>query len=303
MIDRCFAMWQVLYPNSYVTPEPSQYGTFTTSPGQIENISTSLTPFQIDQNGDFWNPATARSTTTFGYAYAETANNTTPSLMQARVTTAINTLYGTTAPANTIAHSVTRLVKTVRDSSLAPATTFLNRFAKLIPKTKTRTKGRQKAQRSSVDEVLGITDLNDREVAANSPVKIPTDLAPNGQYREWIANLRVNKYALSGPFFIHIFLGNFSSDPFQWSFDPNLVGTHCIFAHSGGSTCVPCKSDQQVTGTMPLTSALLEDIGEGQLASLDPEDVEAYLKLNMQYRITMVRTLISFQPRKIEQFL
>lgn len=66
---------------------------------------------------------------------------------------------------------------------------------------------------------------------------------------------------------------------------------------------MPCKSDQQVTGTMPLTSALLEDIGEGQLASLDPEDVEAYLKLNMQYRITMVRTLISFQPRKIEQFL
>lgn len=251
MVDRCFAMWQALYPDSYVTPEPSQYGTFTTSPGQMENGSTHLTPFRNDQQGDFWNADSVRDTTVFGYAYAETANNTTPSLMQARVKLAINKLYGASAPASAI--------------------------------VKIKTKPRELPAK-----VVGSNELNDRELADSSPIGLPTDLAPNGQYREWIANIRVTKYALSGPFFIHIFLGAFSPNPFDWSFDANLVGSHCIFTRTASSNCVPCQSNQQVSATMPLTSSLLQEIANGSLTSLEPQDVEPFLKQNMQYRISKV---------------
>jgi len=115
----------------------------------------------------------------------------------------------------------------------------------------------------------------------------------DGKYREWIANIRVKKYALDSSFFIHIFLGDFNPDPFKWSFEPNLVGTHCIFVNNPHTTrCAKCKRDQtndlQVTGAIPLTMTLIDAVHAGTLASLDPADVEPYLKSNLHWRVTRV---------------
>lgn len=41
MTDRIFAMWQVLYPDSYVEPERTAWGTFTTPRNSIEDVNTS----------------------------------------------------------------------------------------------------------------------------------------------------------------------------------------------------------------------------------------------------------------------
>lgn len=241
-------MWQVLYPDSYVVPEPSRYGTFTTSPGQTEDATTYLTPFHDDATGDFWNADTVRTTEVFGYAYAETANTTgsSPADIQLKVTTAVNNLYGASAPANTISKS-----------------------------------RRRAASLSTRRAVKG------RELAQNTSVGIPHDLATNGQYREWIANIRVSKYALESSFFIHIFLGDFNPNPSTWSFDPNLVGSHCVFAMISGSP-EKAQADQQVTGTVPLTSALLDDIVHGKVDSLEPDEVEPYLRKNLHWRVSMV---------------
>lgn len=248
MIDRCFAMWQALYPNSYVVPEASRYGTFTTSPGQIENLNTPLTPFHSDNNGNFWNPTTARYTTTFGYAYAETANNTSTTLIQQRVTSAVNELYG-------------------------PAASAMALQSRKYP-----------ASEGEIEDNSAISTL----INDTNKYIATTSTDPKSQYREWIANIRVKKYALSGPFFIHIFIGNISSDPFEWSFDPNLVGTHSIFVKASKHNCVPCQSNQQVTATIPLTGRLTTDVQEGELNSLEVTDVPAYLKENLKWRVSLV---------------
>lgn len=258
MIDRSFAMWQAIYSDSYVVAEPTMYGTFTTPAGAIEDNNTTLTPFRINTNGDFHTPITARYTETFGYSYAETANNTTPDLISARVIGAINQLYGATSPSSVVSQTKVKS-KTKRNSD-----------SLVLPND-----GKDPA-------------LSDELAARESTKSIRVNLAPNNEYREWIANFRVKKNVLSGPFFIHFFIGNFSSDPFDWSIDPNLVGTHSIFVKISAAGCSGCQSDHQVRGTMPLTSKLLKYISEGELESLEPEDVEPFLKENLQYRIVLV---------------
>lgn len=126
-----------------------------------------------------------------------------------------------------------------------------------------------------------------RELQVNSSAGLPA-LADNGQYTEWIANIQAEKYALTKSFFVHVFLGPFKDDPSTWSFEPNLVGTHCVFAKLSSSSSSAADPNQLVTGTIPLTSALLDDITQGLLKSLKDEDVEPYLKSNLHYRITLL---------------
>jgi tyrosinase len=90
MIDRCFALWQALYPDSYVEPMASIEQTYTIAVGQMEDNSSALQPFFSDQQRDFWTASSARSTATFGYTYPELASNAPISAVKA----AINRLYG-----------------------------------------------------------------------------------------------------------------------------------------------------------------------------------------------------------------
>lgn len=222
MVDRSFAIWQQINPNSYVTPEPATFSTFTISAGQTEDVATPLSPFH-NPSGAMWDSNSVRSTQTFGYAYPETANGTGVN-MAAQAISAVNKLYG--------------------PNSQGTASALLGR------------------------------DTN------------------NGiQYREWIANIRVRKHALDGPFFIHIFLGTFSPDPFKWSFEPNLVGTHCIFDKTASAITATsfcnCTADL-VTGTLPLTASLSKFVESGALKSLDSADVEPYLQKNLRYKLSFL---------------
>jgi len=40
MVDRCFALWQTINPNSYVQPSNMYSGSFTLPQGQLVNIDT-----------------------------------------------------------------------------------------------------------------------------------------------------------------------------------------------------------------------------------------------------------------------
>ncbi|KAF7957392.1 hypothetical protein EAE96_002977 [Botrytis aclada] len=241
MIDRCFAIWQTLNPNSYVTPREASYSTFTMPAGTTQDVSTPLKPFYNAGGNDFYTSSDVVSTESFGYAYPETlqGGNTT-----AQAIKAINLLYGSTAPAKTVSRG-------------------------LIPGLTSKLLGREHRLNSTYD-ILSFA------------------LAPDGQYTEWIANIQVEKFALSRSFFIHVFLGPFNDDPASWSFEPNLVGTHCVFAKLSSSGASVAEPNQLVTGTIPLTSALLDDISDGPLRSLNDVDVEPYLRKNLQYRITLL---------------
>lgn len=262
-VDRAFAIWQALNPNSFVTPLTSEFGTYTTSPKQIEDTNTGLTPFHSNSRGTLWTSITARSTDAFGYTYpALTFWNSSGSSYQASVRAYVNSLYGPTTSAKATTRE--RIIRTRQHKRYTGSGPLQKREAPTDP------------------------------TQSNTPSNVTTS---GNQDREWLVNFRVPKNALAGSFFVHTFIGDFNSDPSQWSSDPNLAGTHCFFSNSPiSSGCASCGSNLQVAGSMPLTTALSAQIqgtnstagSNSSLTSLDPEQVEPYLKQNLHWRVTMV---------------
>ncbi|KAI9739853.1 MAG: hypothetical protein M1818_004909 [Claussenomyces sp. TS43310] len=250
MVDRAFAMWQVLNPDSFVTPQASAYGTFTTSVGATEDFATPLTPF-YDGTGAFWTSASARYTSTFGYAYDETTagetGNATLAQQQTVVRAAVNALYGSgAAPSNTSAAAAARMRKRHGGSLRLGRTPWWGAAAP---------RSTQLATRSSDDT-----------------------------YHEWLSNLRFDKQALDGAFFITLFLGTPSSEPRSWPSDPNFVGSHYTFSRSGADAS---GSTKLVAATLPLTAALRQRVATGELRSLEPVDAEPYLRERLRYRVSL----------------
>jgi len=107
------------------------------------------------------------------------------------------------------------------------------------------------------------------------------------QYHEWIANIRVKKYAVDSTFFVHVFLGNFNPDPSAWATEKTLVGSHVIFTSNPGTGCARCidhrERETEVTGTIPLTGALGEKFGG--VTDLKPQVVVPYLQKELHWRI------------------
>lgn len=99
-------MWQAIHPNSYVEPQRTARGTYTTRAGSNETESTGLTPFYEDSNS-FWDSDGVKATETFGYAYPETQswNYKTGGEYQASVNAAIDRLYRGSSLATIIASS------------------------------------------------------------------------------------------------------------------------------------------------------------------------------------------------------
>ncbi|MCJ1262196.1 hypothetical protein MMC22_002066 [Lobaria immixta] len=93
-VDRLFAIWQAIYPDSYAKPQVSDFGTFTNAPGSLEDTNTPLTPFHSNDDGTLYTSTTARSTRTFGYTYPEVIDwNVNSSQLASNVRTRFNALY------------------------------------------------------------------------------------------------------------------------------------------------------------------------------------------------------------------
>ncbi|CAG8756454.1 1092_t:CDS:2, partial [Acaulospora colombiana] len=97
-----------------------------------------------------------------------------------------------------------------------------------------------------------------------APVASSSTQQPN-HYLEWIATVTVS--------------GDFNSDPNEWSVDPNLVGRHAVFANN--------VEEGVVTGTVPLTAALAQRLGQNKIDNLTPEEVNPYLQKELHWRIQL----------------
>ncbi|KAL8842549.1 MAG: hypothetical protein Q9170_000503 [Blastenia crenularia] len=96
-VDRLFALWQAVYPESQVTAQNSMAGTFTDDPGSTEDINTPLTPFHSDESSHLWTSATAWSTRAFGYTYPEIIDwGVNSSQLTSNVKSQLNALYNPT---------------------------------------------------------------------------------------------------------------------------------------------------------------------------------------------------------------
>lgn len=92
-VDRLFAIWQTINPDSYVKSTLATSGTATIIPNvTVVDENTPLTPFHSDTNGTFWTSASSRETTIFGYTYPETVEGNASCTRQA-----VNHLYGSTS--------------------------------------------------------------------------------------------------------------------------------------------------------------------------------------------------------------
>ncbi|WDK13646.1 hypothetical protein CGRA01v4_04927 [Colletotrichum graminicola] len=249
MVDRIIAMWQVLYPTSWVTPQVAMEHSFTMPPGYVQDIFTELKPFYADTNGTFWNSAMARDILAFGYSYAEISSSPGNDLAedQARLIGIINRLYGSSSPSN-LAQERERSTAGMDKSALAQAP------KRTIPSSH-------------------VTDL------LTNPELVAKVVTEDNVYTEWVANIHVKNGALNGSFVVHFFLDDAPKDISSWTAAPNFVGSMAVFAMKN------MDSGSHISGTVPLTSALMHLVLTGALSGLDPKDTGPYLEEHLRVRV------------------
>ena len=114
--------------------------------------------------------------------------------------------------------------------------------------------------------------------ADSTPLK-----ANNGSLYQYVANIQTPRYALGGSYQIYLFNGNPAlDDPADWLIDSNLIGPMGVLASTASSMS---SSDLVVTGSIPLTSTLTNEVTAGDLVSLEVDPVITYLKTNLKWRI------------------
>ncbi|KAI9877781.1 MAG: hypothetical protein M1830_002847, partial [Pleopsidium flavum] len=189
-VDRLFAIWQAIYPDSFVTYQTDSYGTYTNAPGGAETADTrknfksstyfysnthpALTPFHATALGVLYTSTTARYTKTFGYTYPEIIDwNISTTQLSTNVRTKLNALYNSPNPISKRHTSAATKTTTTRNST----TTHHHHHQYFI----------------------------NIRVASNA-------LTPPSSS------------------FIHFFLGSFPDNPRTWSYDPALIASHTVIA-------------------------------------------------------------------------
>ncbi|RMZ79372.1 hypothetical protein DV738_g3367, partial [Chaetothyriales sp. CBS 135597] len=119
-IDRQLALWQALYPDSYVEPAVNNYGSSYIIRGSTDTITTPLAPFHdTDDGSSMWTSDGVRSLATFRYSYPELPYwSLSREELQANVRNAVNQLYN---PGSAAQRKRSTVKSARRTSSLAEA--------------------------------------------------------------------------------------------------------------------------------------------------------------------------------------
>ncbi|KAK3393358.1 common central domain of tyrosinase-domain-containing protein [Podospora didyma] len=293
-VDRLWAIWQDLNPNSFMSTRPAPYSTFNAQGGEPQNQNSTLEPFWDKSGTKFWTSAQIKdSAASFGYAYPETQKwqFSTTAAYQAALRQSVTALYGTNVLANFAANVVTRTPEVAALSfAVVPPVAAAEKPEEPVVHATSSEKA-PGAQKAIVAHTAAVTDTPAVEVEA-----IPASLkhlAPDNKYTEWVVNVRAQKHGLGQSFRLLVFLGAFDeTDPPSWDSEFNCVGRVSVLGRAPETQCGKCRHDTanglMVSGTVPLTSALLQDIvNEGVLASLKPEDVVPHLRENLKWKVTL----------------
>ncbi|EAQ93199.1 hypothetical protein CHGG_01434 [Chaetomium globosum CBS 148.51] len=263
MVDRILALWQTIHPDTWVPTSQALLNSYTTRRGQYIDANTALTPFFSNSNGTFWTSDGVRDHTKFGYTYAELLrgpSGTAPSDKVTRVNTAkqaVNRMYG----------------------SFSPASLFL------------------KELRTQQGTGFATSHKAPHHSLLQSKIFVGADGSTNSDsgdsYHEWIARVRVSEQALDGASAVVFFLGGpVPDDDHQqaWASAANYVGAMGLFTAARSSASQETDSgagsdmshDAPMSGSVPLTAALVAKVETGELASLAPADVQPYLRANLK---------------------
>ncbi len=243
-VDRLFAIWQALHPNSYVGSQVNDFGTFTIAPGTVENVNTPLTPFHSDAGTALYTSVNARSTRSFGYTVPEVRDwGLTPAQITANTLGAVKALYD---PNN-------QFTPRGLSASKRQAGSSNPNVAITVPA------GLQKgSSRSS------------REWYAN--IRIDKFALPSAG--SFFIHLFIDNNPSSNP------PTPLPSDPESWLTSPSFVGTFVVFSDPAMSNGRPLN----IYGQIPLTRRLVELYNAAAIPDLEIATLRPYLKRNLQWR-------------------
>ncbi|KAL2172055.1 hypothetical protein VTG60DRAFT_425 [Thermothelomyces hinnuleus] len=263
MVDRIFALWQAIHPNTWVPSSQALLDSYTIRRGQSIDSSTALAPFFSNDNGTFWTSDGVRDHTRFGYTYAEllrgpdtgSSNNNLLAASQIRIVKqAVNRMYG----------------------SFSPAFLFLEEL---------RTQGGA--------AVVGAGFRNNHRKTAPRHGLLESKIFVAGgngnRYYQWKVDVCVGRNGSQGILggdgidgsSISFFLGDLSS--LNNLLNDTHVGTMGVFTAARLSQHEPAgEHDVPISGSVPLTAALVKKVSEGELAGLASGHVVPYLKRNLK---------------------
>ncbi|KAI9050620.1 hypothetical protein LZ554_005779 [Drepanopeziza brunnea f. sp. 'monogermtubi'] len=318
-VDRLFAIWQAINPDSYTMNERSGDGTFVIKANSIETATTPLAPFADASGTKYWTSLGARKTETFNYVYPETQrwNFATASEYRDSVLDTVQQLYGdlTAQFINSRAGGAVNLMAAPapaaditaakQESSTANA---VNKPAADVLSAKSPEKdGGVHPLQKILAKVKDVTHHNpkpDTETARGldleSEIGKPDATLATPQtasYTQYIVNVQTPKHILGQSYRIHVFLGDFLPATRTWNTQDALVGTIAVFGKSTApddaseTGCGKCKTDAErgcvVTGTVALTAQILAEVRKGNCPSMDKANVIPYLTRALHWRVSL----------------
>lgn len=291
MVDRIFALWQTLHPDTWITPTPAKRATYTTRRKEIEDASTALTPFFSHENGTFWTSDGVRDHTIFGYTYPELVQGGTES----RVKQAINRLYGINSPATLFLRELRASGVKGNREMVKVAELCQHNVTAICPLTGSIFHGNQYREwfanvRVGRDVLLG-------------PFSIHFFLGPPPEDpRAWTS--AANHVGMMGVFAHEDHTSRLwkmrkmrrtrrrrRSDEDGHGHDDDDHGHDEDRSHDDDRDRHDGQADDHddghdiVSGTVPLTAALVKKVIAGELESLEPEHVHPYLQKNLERRV------------------
>lgn len=308
-VDRLFALWQGINPNSYGASQAAPHSTWTIASGQVQNANSPLTPFHKNTNGDFWTSNQVRDWKVFKYTYPEFANSDGST---GAIQSAINKLYGPGATATAGSSKRTAEPQTYGEDTYSEEND-------VVDGTVTATASATAAPAFSASFSIGfgsddedssassdaITTSVENSTAPASATKsaivdagngtspaYPTNTAVlkdnstplranNGSSYQYVCNIETPRYALNGSYSVFVFNGEPENpDPLTWTFDKNLIGPVGVLAQPG-------MTEKNITTKMgiPLTRTLVYEYTKGTIPDLTEESVDNYLQQRLQWRV------------------
>lgn len=244
--DRLVTMWQVLNPDSWMTPMAATETSYNAPRGTVMTSTSPLTPFMRFADGTFWTSDDVRTTETFGYTYADTDP-------------------GLTARSNFHSDLVRKITDWYGASGFSTGSKRLQEKDLVRPRRSNRAPLPKSFKPDLKADVAG------------SPIRNPVK---GEEHVQWVANVLVNVEALDGRFGIHFFIGQVPKDPKSWSTAANRVGTVDIVAMNRNT-----GSREKIKGSVPLTRAMSKLVAVDSLSSLDADSAEPFLRRWLSFHI------------------
>ncbi|EME41685.1 hypothetical protein DOTSEDRAFT_73923 [Dothistroma septosporum NZE10] len=302
-VDRLFALWQTLHPDSYGATQTAPHTTWAIEQGSTQGVDSPLEPFHKDTAGDFWTTSDVRDwSSTFHYTYPEFVSTDGS---QSAISGIVNSLYGPNAnmcagqvPAGSDnSSSTTTSAKSKTSASQSGSSSKSSATASAISSSSRSGSDASTAISASFPSVTGIVGGIFKNatnsvsgvvgaIGAGLKPYVPVTLSPkfvaptNGSAYQYVANCESQRYGLNGSYYIMLFNGQpASEDVSSWFTDSNLIGLLSFIA--GGDMV----NTLLATGAVPLTRTLQKLVTSGAIADMSEDSCVPWLKEHLVWKI------------------